>query len=125
MLEESGPMTLHPATAAPASSPEVSVSPATGPQAPSTNGSPSPGKLPQARRRGNSTRALMILVAAAVVGGGGYLIYYLLRNNGPSRADILTHTVRLENLQMAITERGQLESAVNRDVICRVKARSQ
>ena len=118
-------MTLsHPATAAPAPSPEPSTL-RTGPQPPSPNGSPSPSKLPQARRLSGNARLIATVVAVAVLGGGGFLIYYLFKNNGPSRADILTHTVKLEDLQMAITERGQLESAVNRDVVELLKGAGQ
>ena len=52
-------MTLHPATATPASSPELLVLPATGLKSASPNGSPSPGKLPQARRLGFSDQELL------------------------------------------------------------------
>jgi multidrug efflux pump subunit AcrA (membrane-fusion protein) len=44
--------------------------------------------------------------------------------NTTSRNDIITHKVGYESLQLTITERGQLESAENKDVVCRVKARS-
>lgn len=38
------------------------------------------------------------------------------------RADLVYHSVNYEALQLTIVERGQLESADNRDVICKVKA---
>jgi multidrug efflux pump subunit AcrA (membrane-fusion protein) len=48
-----------------------------------------------------------------------------LRFWGPAaRADIPTHRVTYEDLEVTITERGSLESAENSDIICRVKARS-
>ncbi len=39
--------------------------------------------------------------------------------------DLITHTVRKDPLQLTIVERGQMESAENRDVLCRVKAGSK
>ncbi len=41
-----------------------------------------------------------------------------------ARADLILHTVGYGNIQLTITERGQLESADNKDIVCRVKARS-
>jgi len=41
-----------------------------------------------------------------------------------ARSDLILHKVALERLQLTITERGQLESAENKDIVCRVKARS-
>src|SRR5436305_1331843 len=112
MPEESGPMTSQPASAAPpASSPELPVPQGMGSKPQGMNGSPSPGKLPQARRLGNNVRALLAVMVVVLLGGGGFLIAYVVRGAAAGRADILTHTVRKENLQMAITERGQLESA--------------
>jgi multidrug resistance efflux pump len=39
-----------------------------------------------------------------------------------SRADLVTHRVRPDRLELTIVERGALESATNNDVYCRVKA---
>ena len=39
-----------------------------------------------------------------------------------NRTDLVLHKVKLEPLQLTIVERGALESADNRDVVCRVKA---
>lgn len=61
----------------------------------------------------------MLLVLA---GGGVLAVKYgpqLLRNE---RADLLFHTVRPERLEVTVVERGQLEAAENKDVICQVKA---
>ena len=63
-----------------------------------------------------------MLVAAAASGGGAF---YFLGNRTGSRADLVLHRVGYETIQLTIVERGQLESADNRDVICRVKAGSK
>jgi HlyD family secretion protein len=41
------------------------------------------------------------------------------------RPDLVTHTVRYGRLELTIVERGQLESANNSDVYCRVKSKTQ
>ena len=41
------------------------------------------------------------------------------------RPDLITHKVRPEYLQVSVVERGTLESADNKDVVCRVKAGSK
>src|SRR4029079_18805172 len=41
-----------------------------------------------------------------------------------SRPDLILHKVQYERIQLTITERGQLESSENSDIVCRVKARS-
>ncbi len=38
------------------------------------------------------------------------------------KGQLIVHTVKRENLQLVVTERGTLEAAQNRDVICQVKA---
>lgn len=90
---------------------------------------PGPSKLPA---KGGSGRRLPRLLAAVLVlgllAGGAYLIGSttgLLRPfNRTARPDLILHRVQRERLQMTITERGQLESADNKDVVCRVKSRS-
>lgn len=52
--------------------------------------------------------------------GVGYYLY--ARTPAQARTDLLYHTVRKEPMQLTVVERGTLESADNRDVICRVKA---
>src|SRR5205823_182815 len=109
--------TLHPATAKPApSNPELPVPEVTALKAASPNGSPSlsPSRLPQARRLSSKLRIVVGAVLLALLAGGGSLIYILVKGAGSKAGDVLTHVVRMENLQMAITERGQLESASNR-----------
>lgn len=58
-----------------------------------------------------------VLVVNATSGAGWSFIGF-----NTQRTDLLTHTVRREKLQLTIVERGALESAENRDVVCRVKA---
>ena len=43
----------------------------------------------------------------------------------PKRIDLITHVARKELLPVSVTERGTLESAENKDVVCRVKAGSK
>jgi hypothetical protein len=68
----------------------------------------------------------------AVLGGGGlavlvtaFLLYYFTKGSKADRPDLLLHTIKLENLDLTVVERGTLESADNRDVMCRVKAGSK
>ena len=61
----------------------------------------------------------MLLTAGAAVGG-----WYYFRPT-PVRADVLLHTVKREPLVVSVTEKGTLESADNRDIVCRVKAGSK
>lgn len=73
----------------------------------------------RAARRG---RLLYWLAGLAVLGaaGGGWAYY---ANRTPAaRPDVITHTVKKENLNVTVTEKGTLESAENKDVTCRVKA---
>ena len=67
-----------------------------------------------------------------VLAGGGaaivataILLYVFTGRSKSDRPDLLLHTVKLENLDLTVVERGTLESADNRDVICRVKAGSK
>ena len=46
-------------------------------------------------------------------------------DKGANRPDLLLHTVKHEDLDLTVVERGTLESADNRDIICRVKAGSK
>jgi len=86
---------------------------------PAWNGSPHPARSPgRARRR---------LVNLAAVGGflalaAGVAAYLYARTPAQQRTDLLFHTVRKEPMRLTVVERGALESADNRDVICRVKA---
>ncbi len=63
--------------------------------------------------------ALALLLAV------GFGAWYFLFGKRAARADLLKHKVRYEQLQLTIVERGALESADNRDIVCRVKAKAQ
>jgi len=62
--------------------------------------------------------ALAILVTAG-------LLYAFTGKSKADRPDLLLHTVKRENLDLTVIERGTLESALNHDVICHVKAGSK
>src|SRR5262249_49100342 len=56
----------------------------------------------------------------------GFAGWWMFGRFRAPRTDLLYHTVRAEKLQLSIVERGaSLESAENRDVVCRVKAKTQ
>src|SRR5882724_3060737 len=89
------------------------------------NGSPSPGPSRRTRGRPWSTGAKIAALVAAVVfvvaGGGG--AWYLFAGHRGAHHDLVTKKVQRGNLELKIVERGQLESAENNDLACRVKAR--
>jgi HlyD family secretion protein len=64
------------------------------------------------------------VVLVLVLAGGGSAFYFLPGWKG-ERPDLIRHTVKRESLQLTIIERGALESADNRDVLCKVKAGSK
>jgi multidrug efflux pump subunit AcrA (membrane-fusion protein) len=66
--------------------------------------------------------AIAGVLATAAAGAGAW--YYLLRTP-PARADVLTHTVKREPLVVTVAEKGTLESADNRDIVCKVRAGSK
>lgn len=67
---------------------------------------------------------LLIGVVGAVI-AAGVLIYAFKGTSKTNRPDLLLHTVKLEDLDLTVVERGALESADNRDIICKVKAGSK
>jgi hypothetical protein len=60
-----------------------------------------------------------------LVAGGSLAGWYVLAGRNTLRPDLLLHTVKKEKLQVTIVERGNLESAENNEIICKVKARAQ
>lgn len=60
--------------------------------------------------------------AAVVLGGAIGAIAMLSGANKTNRPDLLLHTVKFEDLDLTVIERGALESAVNKDVVCNVKS---
>jgi multidrug efflux pump subunit AcrA (membrane-fusion protein) len=59
----------------------------------------------------------VLILAAAAVGG-----WFAFLRPAPERADVLLHPVKREHLIVSVTEKGTLESADNRDIICKVRA---
>jgi HlyD family secretion protein len=81
-----------------------------------------PTRVPKTERWSTRRRVLTIsgiLLAVAALSGG-----YLLIANPFHRvhADLVTHKVHYERLELTITERAALESAKNSDIYCTVKA---
>src|SRR5207244_4067414 len=111
----SSPLTAHPAS----------------PPPPAANGfhpPAGPAKFTPESNRGKRKKGLsggrlaaLMAVLLVLVGGGGALAVYFTRGHG-DRADLLFHTVRKEPLEVTIVERGTLEAADNKDVVCMVKA---
>ena len=94
---------------------------------PSLNGSPtSPhpeiGDGPGGRKFPLTLILIGGALAIAVTAG---LLIYMTGKSKADRPDLLLHTVKTDNLDLTVVERGTLESADNRDIICRVKAGSK
>src|SRR5688572_18570723 len=99
--------------------------------APSPNGHPPHSPYPPAdhapahrrpRRRGWGVFLATLLVlggglAAAAYFGGGAAREWAGSLFPDSRPDLITHTVKSEYLQVAVVERGTLESAQNMDLV--------
>jgi multidrug resistance efflux pump len=68
---------------------------------------------------------LVLIGAGAAVLAGTILWFALKGKAGVDRPDLLLHTVKAEDLDLTVVERGNLESADNRDIICKVKAGSK
>jgi HlyD family secretion protein len=64
----------------------------------------------------------VLLLFVTVATAGYFLLSGVFRSQ---RTDLVTHTVRAERLELSIVERGALESADNRDIVCRVKSGSK
>lgn len=93
-----------------------------------TNGSqlPGPSRLPRSQPRRPGTRALGLAALLIAISAGGAAAYWMVGNPFASpRTDLLFHRVGYTRLDLTVVERGALESADNRDVVCKVKARNQ
>ena len=90
------------------------------------NGSPIPvpSRLPKARRWSRGSKGLIALLVLLVAGGVSFGGWYFLRHNNANRPDLILHTVKKEKLLITITERGNLESAINNELSCGVKAKT-
>jgi multidrug efflux pump subunit AcrA (membrane-fusion protein) len=74
-------------------------------------------------RRRRKSRGRLLLASGAVLillAGSRALWSYHARQQ--AQAELATYTAHYERLQQSITDRGELESADNRDIYCRVKA---
>jgi multidrug resistance efflux pump len=60
-----------------------------------------------------------------VVCGAGASYFIIQGSINKTRTDLVLYTVTREQLPLTITERGQLESQHNNDIVCRLKAKSQ
>lgn len=74
---------------------------------------------PRRNRRWLTIAGLLILA-----GAGAYAVTRL-QTPVADRNDLLFHTVRAEPLKLTVVERGALESADNRDVVCKVRVGSR
>jgi len=115
---------MPPTATAPASLPPVLTSgvaaAATGS---SSNGSPShdPHRRPKSHRSKFSRRLTLVglIVGIVVLAGVGYWITSPAK---AQRTDLILEAVKLQPLNLTVVERGNLESADNREVHCRVRA---
>lgn len=79
--------------------------------------------LPSQSTGGKRGKLFWLLVGLAFFGGGGAIFAYLTYFKSPAeRPDVVLHKVKMEDLAITVTEKGTLESADNRDVVCRVRA---
>jgi multidrug efflux pump subunit AcrA (membrane-fusion protein) len=86
--------------------------------------SPNPARRP---RRSFVKRLAIALIALAFLVGAvlGGVAYFGKGMFQTARPDLITHVVKPEMLSVTVVERGTLESADNKDVICKVKAGSK
>lgn len=83
---------------------------------------PAPPTEEGSRRAFRWTPFVIVPLAAVLVLAGGGSAFWFLPGFRQERHDLIQHVVKRENLQLTIIERGALESADNRDILCRVKA---
>src|SRR5262245_28168447 len=79
---------------------------------------PSPTRIPRPGRLGSRTRVAILAGAVLLLGGGGVAAWSLLGGEGKARADVIWQRVQYGPLQLTILERGTLESADNKDIVC-------
>src|SRR5262245_59522885 len=95
------------------------------------NGSPPPKPSTLPKSKGPRKVVRLLTAAVSVVAVVGLFILVgsatgMLKVFGTTaRTDLVLHKTQFEHLQLTITERGTLESAENKDVVCRVKAGSE
>jgi multidrug efflux pump subunit AcrA (membrane-fusion protein) len=86
-----------------------------------SSGPPEIGEGPA--RRFPST---LLLIGIGAVGLAALLFFFVFKKDkGANRPDLLLHSVKNEDIDLTVVERGTLESADNRDIICHLKAGSK
>jgi len=102
---------------------EANGSPSLSPSAPpiGSNGVAHARAVPGRPARGGSRRPFWIAGFLALVLGAAGIAWYVSRPSG-ERPDVILHKVKKELLLVSVTEKGTLESADNRDLICKVRA---
>src|SRR5262249_54941890 len=80
--------------------------------------------IPSRAARRHNRLVAWSTAAAFLIVGGGLLTFYMTRT--PTvRPDVILHKVKKEDLNVTVTEKGTLESAENKDVVCKVRAGSK
>jgi HlyD family secretion protein len=94
---------------------------------PPTAPAPTPPRRPARRKRSALARVLTVVAVLAALAGVAFagVSYFGKGLFQTARLDLLTHKVKAELLPVTVVERGTLESAENKDVICKVKAGSK
>ena len=64
----------------------------------------------------------LIIGSVLLLAGGAAAGWYFFLRTPPARADVLLHQVKRETLSVTVTEKGTVESADNRDIVCKVRA---
>src|SRR5579884_3583829 len=124
-------MTSQPASVPPVTPEQPALTPPAPPPGVRTNGSKfspgsTPSRLPQARHWGNRTRWAVGAGAVVLILGlatGAYML--VAKPFKRSYNDLVPYKVTAGPLELTVVEGGQLESAKNSDIYCRVKARNQ
>src|SRR5438270_12098824 len=80
-----------------------------------------PRTLPSKVRKGRGRLVAWAVLAALILGGAAGGIYFMTRPP-TARPDVILHKVKKEDLNVTVTEKGTLESAENKDVVCKVRA---
>lgn len=87
-----------------------------------------------ARRAGRKWLLVGVLTVSAFIAGDVGAYFFLGKSLatglilGPrtqQRADVITHVVKKETLNVTVTEKGTLESADSREIVCKVRAGSK
>jgi multidrug efflux pump subunit AcrA (membrane-fusion protein) len=93
---------------------------------PSVLGAPgkgaSPKSLPSSRVTGGGRVVPIAIAATFLFAASATAGWWFFLRPAPVRADVLLHTVKREPLVVTVAEKGTLESADNRDIVCKVRA---